>query len=243
MKNFALEIVSQTASFRNPDFQNFHKSLDLPPPTTIVGLSGAALGLSPLEAQAFFELNDLQIGVYGVSAGKCSDTWKYNKAIRDMRTYDPRKDGSIIQKEYLIHTRFIIAFFSDKNNVIEKLVNAFQNPKYALTMGNSDSLAFVKSMASSLPHLKSHTVENCMLQGDVINNVIKLSSHNLEYSIYNTSDPLTYDLPVKFHYSSDYGKRTVSKMGTYSIIGRKMKLNYEIEGLTYKDVFIPMLSL
>lgn len=243
MKNFALEIVSQTASFRNPDFQNFHKSLDLPPPTTIVGLSGAALGRSPLEAQEFFESNDLQIGVNGVFAGKCSDTWKYNKEIRDMRTYNPRKDGSIIQKEYLIHTRFIIGFFGEKNDAIEKLANAFRNPKYALTMGNSDSLAFVKNIELNLPQLKSYTVENCMLQGDVLNNVMNLSSKNLEFSIYDTSDPLTYDLPVKFNYASDYGKRTVSKIGTYSIVRRKMKLNYEIEGLNYKDLFVPMLKL
>lgn len=243
MKNFALEIISQTASFRNPDFQNFHKSLDLPPPTTIVGLSGAALGFSPLEAQEFFESNDLQIGIYGVFGGKCSDTWKYNKEIRDMRTYNPAKDGSIIQKEYLIQTRFVIAFFSENPDPVEKLANAFRNPKYALTMGNSDSLAFVKNIELDLPLRSSYTVENCMLQGDVINSVINLASENLEFSIYNTADPLTYDLPVKFQYASDYGKRTVSQIGTFSIVGRKMKLNYEIEGLTYKDLFIPMLKL
>jgi CRISPR-associated protein Cas5t len=243
MKNFALEIITQTASFRNPDFQNFHKTLDLPPPTTIVGLSGAALGLSPLEAQEFFESNDLQIGVYGVFAGKCSDTWKYNKEIRDMRTYDPAKDGSIIQKEYLIYTRFIIAFFGENHDALQKLAEAFRNPIYALTMGNSDSLAFIKNIELDLPQLSSYTVENCMLQGDVINSVMSLASENLEFSIYNTSDPLTYDLPVKFNYASDYGKRNVSKIGTYSIIGRKMKLNYEIDGLNYKDLFIPMLKL
>lgn len=243
MKNLALEILSQTASFRNPDFQNFHKSLDLPPPTTIVGLSGAALGLSPLAAQEFFEDNDLQIGVYGDFSGKCSDTWKYNKEIRDMRTYNPAKDGSIIQKEYLIHTRFILAFFSKKDAAIEKLANGFETPKYALTMGNSDSLAWVKNIESNLPHVKSFTVENCMLQGNVVDNVMNLSSENLEFSIYNTSEAITYDLPVKFSYASDYGKRAVSRIGTYSIIGRKMKLNYEVEGLRYKNLFVPRLRL
>lgn len=243
MKNLVLEILSQTASFRNPDFQNFHKSLDLPPPTTIVGLSGAALGLSPLQAQEFFQSNDLKIGVYGVYAGKCSDTWKYNKEIRDMRTYDPGKDGSIIQKEHLVNSRFIIAFSSESPDVISRLNEAFQNPKYALTMGNSDSLAFVKNIETDLPKTSRHEVENCILQGNVINSVMHLASKTLEFSIYHTSEPLTYDLPVKFQYVNDYGRRTVSQIGTFSIIGKKMKLNYEVEGLMYKNLFVPLINL
>ena len=243
MKNLVVEIFSQTASFRNPDFQNFHKSLDLPPPTTIVGLAGAALGLSPLQVQEFFEDNELKFGVYGLYSGKCSDTWKYNKGIRDMRLYNPEKDGSIIQKEYLIHSRFIIAFSSESSEVISKLHEAFQNPKYALTMGNSDSLAFVKNIEFDLPTVLSKEVENCLLQGDVIDSVMRLASEKMEFSIYHTSEPLTYDLPVKFHYADDYGKRTVSQVGTFSMIGKKMKLNYEVEGLTYKNLFVPLIGL
>lgn len=242
MQNLVIEILSQTASFRNPDFQNFHKSLDLPPPTTVVGLAGAALGLSPLQAQEFFESNDLQIGVYGLHAGKCSDTWKYNKDIVDMRTYDAGKDGSIIQKEHLIHSRFIIALSSESPDIILKLHEAFQNPTYALTMGNSDALAFVKNTETGLPLFSSYEVENCLLKGDVIDNVISVASEKLEFSIYNTSEPLTYDLPVKFQYANDYGRRTVSQIGTFSMIGKKMKLNYEVEGLMYKEIFVPLMN-
>ncbi|MGE0589258.1 MAG: CRISPR-associated protein Cas5 [Cyclobacteriaceae bacterium] len=241
--NFAIEILSQTASFRNPDFQNFHKSLDLPPPTTIVGLAGAALGLSPLQAQEFFEFSGCKIGVYGVYLGKCSDTWKYNKEIRDMRTYDPGKDGSIIQKEYLIYSQFIIAFESKNSNAISKLIGAFQNPKYALTMGNSDSLALIKNMEFDLPVVSSTDVENCLLEGDVIDSVIRFASEKIEFSIYSTSEPLTYDLPLKFQYTNDYGRRTVSQVGTFSMIGKKMKLNYSVEGLMYKNLFVPLINL
>ncbi|NJN33797.1 MAG: CRISPR-associated protein Cas5 [Saprospiraceae bacterium] len=49
-----IQVQSQTATFRNPEFQNFHKSFALPPPTTIVGLAGAALGFDAKAAQDFF---------------------------------------------------------------------------------------------------------------------------------------------------------------------------------------------
>lgn len=243
MENFVVEIICQTASFRNPDFQNFHKSLVLPPPTTIIGLSGAALGFSPLMAQEFFDLNEFYIGIYGTYEGKCSDTWKYNKGIRDMRLYNPEKDGSIIEKEYLIFSSFVIAFSSNHTEALEKLKHAFQNPIYALTMGNSDSLAHVKAITENVKKSNSNEIANCFVQGDVVEQVMGLASKgNMEFSIYS-NDMLTYDLPVRFAYKNDYGKRNVSKIGTFSLIGNKMKMNYNLDGLDYKNKFIPLFSI
>lgn len=245
MENFIVEIQSQTASFRNPDFQNFHKSLELPPPTTIIGLAGAALGLPPLQAQEFFEESDFKIGVYGRFNGKCNDTWKYDRrhSNRGLR-YDPELDGSVIQKEFLVHNTFLIAFSAEDDEKLEELYTAFKFPAYALTMGNSDSLAFVKSINSDVTVSKNDQLQHCMVEGDIIDEVIQLAPKNMEFSIYqSSSEPITHDLPIRFDYESDYGKRTVSSIYTFSIISEKMKLNYEVEGLTYHDIFIPLFRL
>ncbi|WP_373055839.1 CRISPR-associated protein Cas5 [Zunongwangia sp. H14] len=243
MKNFIVEIKCQTASFRNPDFQNFHKSLELPPPTTIIGIAGAALGYSPLMAQDFFDNYDFKIGIYGTYQGKCSDTWKYNKGIRDMRLYNPEKDGSIIQKEYLIYSSFLIAFSSGHSKALEQLNDAFQYPVYALTMGNSDSLAHIQSIAEDLEETDADELENCFVKGDVVNDVMSLAdTGNLNFSIYS-NDTLTYDLPLRFSYENDYGRRTISKIDTYSLIGNQMKINFKIKGLNFKNRFIPLFSI
>ena len=243
MKNFVIEIKSQTASFRNPDFQNFHKSLELPPPTTIIGLSGAALGYSPLQAQGFFDKNHISIGVYGIYEGKCKDTWKYNKGIRDMRLYNPGLDGSIIQKEYLIKSTFKIAFSSEQEDALSKLKEAFLYPTYALTMGNSDSLAFINKIESDLDEIEHDEVENCIVKGNVVSDVMSLAEKgNLSFSIYS-NDMLTYDLPIRFDYENDYGRRTISKIETFSLIGNKMKVNYKLKGLKHDNHFIPLFSI
>lgn len=243
MKNFVIEVKSQTASFRNPDFQNFHKSLELPPPTTIIGLAGAALGYTPLQAQDFFDEYKFDIGVYGTYDGKCKDTWKYNKGIRDMRLYNPALDGSIIQKEFLINSRFIIAFSSQNNKAITQLNEAFLNPKYALTMGNSDSLAHLKFIENNFHEIEHDEVENCFVKGNIVSDVMSLAEKGkLNFSIY--SNPmLTYDLPIRFDYENDYGKRSVSKIETYSLIGNTMKINYKVKGISYKNHFIPLFPL
>lgn len=245
MKNFLVEIQSQTASFRNPDFQNFHKSLELPPPTTIIGLAGAALGLPPLQAQEFFEESEFKVGVYGFFEGKCNDTWKYDRRHRKRGLrYDPELDGSVIQKEFLIQNTFLIAFSAENKEKMEKLYSAFESPVYALTMGNSDSLAFVKSITTDASFSKNDQLQHCMLEGDVIDEVIRLTPDKMEFSIYqSSSEPITHDLPIRFEYESDYGKRNISSISTFSIINDKMKLNFEVEGLTYNDIFIPLFKL
>ena len=243
MKNFVVEIKCQTASFRNHDFQNFHKSLELPPPTTIIGLTGAALGYSPLQAQDFFDRNQFSIGVSGIYEGKCKDTWKYNKGIRDMRLYNPELDGSVIKKEFLIKSSFKIAFSSEQKDALDKLKEAFFNPVYALTMGNSDSLALINCIESNLDEVKHNEVENCFVKGDIVSDVMSLAEKgNLNFSIYS-NDMLTYDLPIRFNYENDYGKRAISKIETYSLIGNKMKVNYNLKGIKYKDSFIPLFSI
>jgi CRISPR-associated protein Cas5t len=209
-----------------------------------MGLAGAALGLPPLQAQDYFDGGEFKIGAYGTYEGKCKDTWKYDKRYnkRGFR-YDPELDGSVIQKEFLIDNTFYIAFTTENEEKLKELFSVFNSPIYALTMGNSDSLAFVKSLIADVEFSKSDQLKNCMVQGDVVNEVLRLAPENMEFSISQTSEPITYDLPVRFEYKSDYGKRSVSSISTFSQINKEMKLNYEIDGLTYCDVFIPLFKL
>ena len=231
--SFCIEIYSQTASFRNPEFQNFHKTLDLPSPTTVIGLTGAALGLSPRMAQSFFEENSFQIGIAGESRGKMMDTWKYNRRTTNMHLYDPLLDGGVIKREHLVHNKFLLAFQSEDERKLEEIKQAFWNPHFALTMGNSDALASVKSIEEQLEIVENDKLENCLLAGDVVGEVIRNASKSLEFSIYQTSEPITYDLPTRFEYSADYGKRTVTNISTFSFIGEEMQLNFKTKGVFF----------
>lgn len=243
MFSCCIKIYSQTASFRNPEFQNFHKSLDLPPPTTIIGMMGAALGLSPKMAQTYFDEHSLKVGVAGNCEGRTMDTWKYNKRTSNMHLYDPLLDGSVIQRELLLHNQFFLIFSSNEEQSINEIVTAFENPFFALTVGNSDSLAKVIGTERNLSITKSKKLKNCLVAGDIVEKVLRSTSKSFEFSIYQTSEPITYDLPIRFHYSKDYGKREISDIATFSFIGREMELNFEIEGIEIQDIFIPIFDL
>ncbi len=245
MKFLIIEILTNTASFRNPEFQNFHKTLPLPPPTTLIGLAGAAMGLTPKAAQEFFEKSEFCFGVYGFSFGKAKDIWKYTNEVKGAKLYNHHPDfgGSVITREILFSNRFVVCFGSNNQNALNQLNTAFDNPKFALTVGNSDSLAFIKKIYRTEVVNKKRTFNNCVIEGDVIDNVLSNPNKSLEFSIYQTAEPVVYDLPTRFNYSEDYGIRSVSNVSTFSIITKEIKLNYDIECVEYGNISIPICKL
>lgn len=242
MQLFGLKIHTQTASFRHPEFQNFHKTLELPPPTTIIGLAGAALGLSPLMAQAFFEAHDFQVGIAGRSEGRMNDTWKYNRRTSNMHLYDSLLDGSVIRREHLVQNQFWIVFGTTDSAAFERLKNAFYSPHFALTMGNSDALAKVK-IVDDVELAQSSALEHCLVEGDIVGETLRRASERFSFSIYQTSEPISIDLPTRFDYKSDYGKRNIRETTTFSFVGSTMQLNFEVEGVKVEEMFVPLFHL
>lgn len=230
MKFCVLEIKTQTSTFRNPEFQNFHKSLKLPPPSTLVGLAGAALGLNPKAAQAYFETNDFTMGVYGKSQGLAKDLWKYNNF----------STGGIVLKEILFINHFILVYGCNKEDVINELENAFINPYYALTLGNSDSLAKITKVEVINEISEHKELAYCWVEGDIIKDVYDNIDKDINFSIYTSSDAIMYDLPSHFTYASEYGVRKVVKRKQLSFIGEKMTLNLLKKGIYFNNIFIPI---
>lgn len=228
-----VEILTQTATFRNPEFQNFHKSFLLPPPTTLIGLAGASLGLCPKAAQDFFN-EGFSFGVYGTSKGYTKDLWKYN-------TFD--EQGSIILKEILYDNHFILVYGHEDSEKIETLCKAFVAPEYALTLGNNDSLAKVLKVSIETELTNSLEMAHCLVDGNIIDEVVENAKNGLSFSIYSSSEPVAYDLPTHFHYESDYGFRRVIKRKTLSFVGEKMLLNFSKKGIFYKNIFVPIFNL
>ncbi|MGB9498227.1 MAG: CRISPR-associated protein Cas5 [Dissulfuribacterales bacterium] len=232
-----VELFTQTATFRNPDFQNFHKSFILPPPTTLIGVAGAALGFGPKTSQDFFSSDNWLFGVFGKSQGKSNDLWKFRKKKGSTFTED------LLIKEFLYDNTFYLVYGNDDQNKIHQLVESFKNPKFALTLGNSDSLAKVIKVDLVKKVTSCSQITNCMVEGDIIDNVIQNAQNGLNFSIYTTSDPVAYDLPTSFDYAKEYGERKISARKTFSFVGEEMTLNFDLKGIMYNNNFIPLFDL
>lgn len=232
-----IQVHTQTATFRNPEFQNFHKSFALPPPTTIVGLAGAALGLEAKDAQAFFEGKGFQIGVKGKSEGKANDLWKY-------RTLNPDKPTSVLTREILYKNTFWIAFAHENTDFIEQLSNAFETPQYAPVLGSSDSLAKLKVLPTDAFSVsESVDLSHCLVARNAVEDALNAALSNQPFSFYlEHHDSMFYDLPIRFQYESS-GVRRVVERKPFTFIGSRMTLPKSITGLQFEKHFIPLFPL
>ncbi|MBC7571631.1 MAG: CRISPR-associated protein Cas5 [Spirosoma sp.] len=232
-----IELKSITASFRNPEFQNFHKSFPLPPPTALIGLAGAALGLSPRQAQEFLSTNSFRAGVSGKGQGMARDLWKYDRLSGT--------GSSIIIRELYVNTHYRIVFGSENHAAVEQLKGAFDQPFYALTLGQSDSLAKVVRTKLTDAVTEGSTLENTLVEGDIVPAILEQVLYGGTFALsLSTSDPIAYQLPIRFAYKSDYGMRTVAQRKLFSFVGPKVTFqNQTFSGVQVDEVFVPLFTL
>jgi CRISPR-associated protein Cas5t len=235
MYYFFLEAYAPTASFRLPEAHTFQQTLPLPPVTTITGMMGAAVGLSLEEALEFVKVNKVHFGVMGTHSGVFRDLWKYEK-IKASETI-----SAVLIREFLYDLSLILVFAAEDEKAVQYIREAFTNPKYALTAGNSDDLLKVKYISPAKeqeiqPYYRfSYTV----LAGDHGSNYesdIKIEELPLLQNIYM---PRVYLLPTDFEFNGN--ERRVRKRQLFTFVDVPVKLKKPINGLLIGDKAVGLL--
>ncbi len=165
MEGLAVTLSAPVASFRRPLDLNFQRTLLLPPPTTCLGLAGAALGLSEKELWApSSPLAEVKVSVLlepspvtGADPAIARDLWKVlkikNKKITDRSPYF---------RELLFFPRYTL-LFGGEPQIIERLREAFLNPAYPLSLGREDELAAIETLEKA-----SFSPGDSVLSGTVV---------------------------------------------------------------------------
>lgn len=238
MKNkvLVLEAVSETASFRIPEFHNFHKSLPLPPITTIVGLVGAALGLDNEKAQQFFSGRNISVGINGTSKGHFTDVWKALSSKKSNR-------DTVIYKEYHYGNKYYFVFLSNEETITE-LQTAFLSPVYPTVMGGSDSLLKITkiNLLDESNVIQTGLFENCLLIGDYLSS-IQIDIDNLQigktYKYTPFSAPQVFNLPISFDFQEN-GVRKVRAKKEITFVGMPVKSKVLFDAVKFKEIIIPV---
>lgn len=223
--------IANTASFRIPESHTFQQTLPLPPITTLVGLVGAALGLSFKDAMRFREDNGLYLGVIGKHNGQLRDLWKYHK----IKTGEVISD--VLLREYLVDFRMKLAIGSENAGSLTQVRDGFLNPHYALTIGNSDDLLKICKVGQieSLKSSPSSEFQNTVLSGDhtgVYEPILDLKNTPITETI---CAPQVFLLPTAFSFVGN--ERRVSRRNHFTFVGSPIRLKepiqaFQIEGET-----------
>ena len=237
-KYLVVEAVSNTASFRIPEFHNYHKTLPLPPITTVIGIAGAALGKDYQEAQKYFEDNEFEIGIYGKSKGFMKDLWK----AKLWKGSKPKKtDRTIIQREFIFDNYFIFVF-GNNDQVVNELHNSFEKSTYALTVGNSDSLLKIVSLKilGDADKYSTSKLKHCILSGNHLNSLEIDLEINKTYVFTPMNSPVCYNLPNSFIFL-DNNIRKIKERKEFTFIGNPVKSkDKKFDAVVFKNKVIPI---
>jgi len=145
MKALWLKVTVPVASFRRPLDHNYHRTLPHPPPTTLLGLAGAALGLSDREMwSSSSPLKGIKVSVVALNKpGLARDMWTLRKI----------KGNKIVElspyfRELLFYARYIL-LYGGEGELLQKLKKAFMDPVYPLSLGREDELLLLEDMGIS----------------------------------------------------------------------------------------------
>ena len=221
MEVLTLKVRALSSSFRRPLDHNYHRTFPLPPPTTIYGLIGAALGLSDREMwDKDSILGEINISVLSSNkAGFAKDMWSIKK-IKNHKI----ADTSPYFRELLFYPEFVL-IFGGKEEILSKLESAFENPEYALSLGREDELIRIEEMK----RVETEAGEP-MFFGTILPLNMRKTRYKpvLEEGI--TMDPVVMDsIPVDFEVNKK-GARAPGKKRVYSFIPYNLKISVE-EGL------------
>ena len=159
MEVLALTVSAPVASFRRPLDLNYQRTLPLPPPTTLIGLAGAALGLADRELwESTSPLQELKVSVLMQPSHY---TQRDPGFARDMWTVLKIKNNKIADRapyfrELLFFSRYTL-LFGGPRELLESLKKAFLDPVYPLSLGREDELLWIEEEPQVLPLTPAET--------------------------------------------------------------------------------------
>jgi len=135
-----VRLRAPVASFRPPRDLNYQRTLPLPPPTTVVGIAGAALGLADAELWAEDGPGrKLKVAVLAEGpAGRARDVWTLRKIVSGRIA-----KRSPYPRELLVGAVFTL-LYGGPRTLLERLAASFRDPAYPLSLGREDELALVE---------------------------------------------------------------------------------------------------
>jgi len=219
MKVLRIKLRAYTASFRKPQNMKIQDSFPFPPPTTIIGLFGAAMGLKHDQALKLFENSLMGIKVNG-SVAEGYDLWKIRKTDKSRK----KTFKSLVKRQFYYFPEYRI-YLLDDEKLLQRLYQALKTPIYALSLGRDDEL---------ITHVNPEFIEgNFITQGEIENVLIKgtLEPGQITPSELN-NQPIkklgVYRLTRNFQINSRKGYRTPVGYCEYTFVNVKVEYSGEL---------------
>lgn len=213
-------------SFRQPDFHTYHKTLPLPPKTTVAGMIGSALGISPKEVNdEWLKKDRFKMSVVGKSNGIANDLWQIRKyETKQIAAYNKGNEAApyktaVIVRELLYASDYVIYLCfnntEDKNLVLDGL----NNPKWALSLGREDEVVrIIELKAIVLDERGDLSYRNTVLPFDINEGGYSISIDEISAGNILDEAPKIVKLPVGFIHKANSQVREADSFQQFSFL-------------------------
>lgn len=174
MDGLEIELRSMFAFFRIPFNSLLMDTYFFPPKTTVIGFAGAAAGWN--EAQYLRNLKRIAYGLIIEDPGE---------VVFEIASIFKSKDAPIypIHKRSLSNPRFRVFLASDKS-VVAEIMEGLDDPKYALTLGDSECVFYPAS-----PRFYKHYADLERARCDVVRCILPSAIFNTYFKELRKRDP------------------------------------------------------
>jgi CRISPR/Cas system-associated protein Cas5 (RAMP superfamily) len=200
--------------------------LPLPPKTTVAGMIGSALGISPKEINdEWLKKDRFKMGIAGKSNGKANDLWQIRKyETKQIAAYNkgtetaPYKTAVIVREllyssDYLIYLSF--ANKDDNNRILEKL----NHPEWALSLGREDELIRITEVKNiEINEREDIAYSNTILPFDINTDGYTITLNGLSEGNILDEAPKIVRLPVTFSHKTNSEVREADSFQLFSFI-------------------------
>jgi len=215
MEALTVKVVGINTSFRRILDFNYQRTYTLPPPTTIIGFLGAALGYSDRELWSGKTIIDkLNFSVLALNVpGFGKDMWTLQK-IKNNKI----AGSSPYLRELLFYPEYLMVFSGDED-ILENVESHLKDPVYALSLGRDDELVRIAGI-----EWKELDAGEPVFTGTILPFDIREFDYRpeLEEGIF-VEPPIIEKLPVRFTINKK-GVRSPDAKKSYSFIPNSFKV-------------------
>ncbi|KUJ94965.1 MAG: hypothetical protein XD41_2028 [Desulfonauticus sp. 38_4375] len=219
MKYLILQVKAPQVSFRRPLDLNYQRTLPLPPPTTLLGLAGAALGLS--ESEIWNEIKWRPLRDLRVS---CLSNCDFGKA-KDMMSLLKIKSGKAQRSPYFRELLFNVEYtliYAGQQEIIDQLASAFSDPFYPLSLGREDELIELVSINKiDKIHPGTSIFYGTAIPGDIKD--MEFEIMEFEEKPIKIEPAIVENIPLEFKVKK--GIRTATKKSVISFLPYNLRVN------------------
>lgn len=231
MKVLWVKVKAPFASFRRPLDHNYQRTLPLPPPTTILGLAGAALGMDERELWSEDSpLTGLKVAVMALQKpGLARDMWTVMKIKNNKFS-----ERSPYFREMLFNAQFILLYGAANQDILSILYRAFRDPVYALSLGREDELIAVEDLGISDISTGGSCFNGTVIPGDIS----KLKFKWLPRPEIKFNPPVVENVPMAFQVDKK-GLRNPIKKQTFTFLPYDLEIEIKEDIEAYTIEILP----